>query len=100
MKICLVVGTDLNSTETRIMHQLVPHLERLGAKVLINQCYEDFDFIIGGTVGVTNRINEIHKRFPKVKMINYIWDLYPWVVEARMYNFETYADLLQQSIPR
>ncbi len=98
MKICLVVGTDLNSTETRIMHQLVPHLEKLGAKVLINQCYEDFDFIIGGTVGVAGRINEIHKRFPKIKMINYIWDLYPWVVESAMYDFQTYADLLQKSI--
>ena len=72
MKICLVVGTDLNSTETRIMHQLVPHLERLGAKVLINECNEDFDFIIGGTVGVAGSIDYAHKRFPKIKMINYI----------------------------
>lgn len=98
MKICLVVGTDLKSTETRIMHQLVPYLESLGAKVLINECYEDFDFIIGGTVGVAREIRDMHNRFPNIKMINYVWDLYPWVVESNMYDFNTYVELLQSSI--
>lgn len=98
MKICLVVGTNLSSTETRIMNQLVPYLEALGAKVLINECYEDFDFILGGTVGVASKINEIHQRFPKIKMVNYIWDLYPWVIERNMYDFRTYAELLQKSV--
>lgn len=98
MKICLIVGTDLGSTETRIMHQLVPYLEKLGATVLINTCYEDFDFIIGGSVGVSSEISRASNILPNIKLINYVWDLYPWVVNSNMYDFKSYSEVLNRSV--
>lgn len=98
MKISFIVGTDLRSTETRISTNLVPHLEELGATVSINGCDDDYDFILGNTIGVSGAIKYMHERFPHIKLVNYVWDLYPWVVNANMYDFKTYESLLNDSV--
>lgn len=79
MKICFVQSDNPISTETRITYNLVQNLKNYGIEVILNECYEDCDFIISlNGLSQYRKFNSIKDNFPHIKTIMYVWDLYPW----------------------
>jgi len=87
MKICFVQSNISESTETRITYNLVQNLKNYGIEVILNECYEDCDFIISlNGLSHYSKFNSIKDTFPHIKTVMYVWDMYPWTSYASNYG--------------
>ncbi len=76
----------------------LPELSKRDITILDNYVDDTTDFIIGASHSQCSRIfNEIIKR-PSIKLINYNWDLYPWVVQENIQEWHLYGNILSKSI--
>lgn len=91
MKISIIKPKSVN------VDPWLPEFEKRGVKVLENYVDDTTDFIIGASHSQTFRIlNEINNR-PNIKLINYNWDLYPWVVQENVQEWQAYGYVLSKS---
>lgn len=88
MKISYIQGNCLNSTETRLSHNLIPKFKEQGIEILLNDCSDDCDFILCmNGLSHLNNIKDFTNRYPNIKSISYVWDLYPWTPYAVKCNY-------------
>ena len=71
MNICYI-ASESSVTELQDM------LREFGCSVS-SVCSYETDFIIGMSVTQMPRIEQAHRVFPHIPMINYNWDIYEWV---------------------
>jgi len=84
MKISYIQGHDTSSTETRITFNLIAKFIEKGITILINDCDDSCDFILCmNGLSQNSRFKSISERYPNIKSIMYVWDLYPWTKYAR-----------------
>ena len=84
MKISYIQGHDTTSTETRITFNLISKFIEKGITILINDCDDTCDFILCmNGLSQNSRFKSISERYPNIKSIMYVWDLYPWTNYAR-----------------
>lgn len=92
MKISIIKPNSVN------VDPWIPEFEKRGVTVLENYVDDTTDFIIGASHSQSHRIlSEINNR-PNIKLINYNWDLYPWVVEENINEWQLYGYLLSKSV--
>jgi len=65
-------------------------------EVLDNICEEDCDVIICMSISQLYRVNQLRAKYPKIKVITYNWDWYPWVDNNLMPERE-YISLMKDS---
>ncbi len=81
--------------------QVIPELEKLGHKVLSNDCDDSVDVVIVRSVIKMGDAWKIRKKFPKIPMINYNWDVYSWALKnprPNEYDYASYKKLCEESL--
>ena len=87
MKISYIQSHHIKSTETRIAFNLIYKFIEKGITVLINDCDDTCDYILSmNGLSQNNRFKDITERYPNIKSVMYVWDLYPWTNYARGYE--------------
>ncbi len=92
MNICYI-ASESSVTELQDM------LREFGCSVS-SVCSYETDFIIGMSVTQMPRIEQAHRVFPHIPMINYNWDIYEWVWKSPRqgeYDYKRYGELLKES---
>ena len=97
MKICWVAPSDANW-----MQPVIDHIRSKGHTVSINNMDYNFDILFGATISNQDIVLNLHKNYPKIKMVNYNWDVYEWAYKTWPssifpYNLNTYGWLLNNS---
>ena len=83
------------------LKDLIKPLEELGHEILINKITPDCDVMIGWSISQMPTIKDLHKKCPKVPMIQYNWDVYEWVWKhprGKDYDFKGYGELMRESL--
>ena len=88
MKFCWA-DHRFNGAYDRLTAGIIRVLEEHGHTVT-EFCGPDYDYLINGSSTFQNAINKKYL-CDKVKLINYCWDFYPWVVKDRTRNYPAYA---------
>jgi hypothetical protein len=97
MKICCVQNINeewlKNSTETRITYILTKKLAERGHEILYNECDSSCDFILClNGLSQYGPFEQIRTKYPNIKTIMYVWDLYPWTPYVRGHESLIYYD--------
>jgi len=82
MKLSLIIPTP------NFLQELPKELEKLGNEVLVNNCTEDCDFLIGMSQSVLGQIGRFHYLYPNVPLIVYNWDWYDFINKKEGVWFE------------
>lgn len=67
--------------------------QELKVDVLENDCSEDCDLIISMSVTQLDKLRKFHSQYPKIKIITYHWDLYPFAERN-----EEYLEFMRKSV--
>lgn len=70
LKVSLIIPTN------NFLERLPKELEKLNFEVLVNDCTEDCDFLIGMSISVIGQFGRFHYLYPNVSAILYNWDWY------------------------
>ena len=95
MKISLITPPSNN------IEPLVPVFQSKGIDVLKNNISFDCDFIINTACSTTNILDNFHKRFPNIPIINLVLDLYETVWSSpnpHNYQYKKYLEYIKKSI--
>lgn len=96
MKISYIQNTiALQSTETRISYNLIEKIVERGHQILLNECDDSCDFMLCmNGLSQSNTFLQLHREYPNVKTIMYVWDCYPWTDYFWDYNeVTTYTEV-------
>ena len=80
---------------------LIPELEKLGYTVLDNDCDRDVDVVLVKSVIKMGDSIKIRRMFPKIPVIEYVWDVYSWALETprpNEYDYDSYKKLCEESL--
>ena len=61
------------------LEELPKELTKLGNEVLVNQCDDSCDFLIGTSISVLGMTGRFHYLYPNVPLILYNWDWYDFI---------------------
>jgi len=81
--------------------QLIPELEKLGHTVLSNDCDKDVDVVLVRSVIKMRDSIKIRRMFPKIPVIEYVWDVYSWALKnprPNEYDYASYKKLCEESL--
>jgi hypothetical protein len=87
MKISYIQNNNSKSTETRISYNLIKEFEKQNIEILLNECDNTCDFILSiNGLSQNKTFKPFKSKYPHIKTIMYVWDLYPWTPYARGYS--------------
>lgn len=87
-------------TPSGFLKHLWPELHKLGHDLLINSVSPDCDYIICFSISQMDLLEQAHRLFPAIPIINYHWDIYEWHLKnprPNDYNWGKYKIFLQLS---
>lgn len=75
---------------------LIPELEKLGHTVLDNDCDAECDVMLVKSVIKMRDSSRFRRMYPRVPVIEYVWDVYSWALKnprENEYNYDSYKKL-------
>lgn len=93
MNISLITHPSTDSTESRIMINLVDEMKKLGMRFDVNKIYSDTKALLSNSIIMTGPTLDFVSEFPNLPLVCYNWDTYPWT----LYNLRKYGELLQKA---
>jgi len=72
---------------------VVQELKTLGHKILENECDKNTELIICMSISQMERARQFHIAYPKIPIISYNWDWYPWADQNKEYKTLLYKSL-------
>jgi len=83
MRISYIQNNNPESTETRISFNLIEKFKEKGIEILVNDCDDSCDFILSiNGLSQYELFKSFTEKYPNIKSIMYVWDLYPWTSYA------------------
>lgn len=93
MKICLITPISQN------VEPWIPIFEQKGVQVLHNTVTSDCDFIVCTGQAYIQLLENFHKTYPHIPLINYTWDFYKTVWERpNGYDWHKYREYLHKCV--
>ena len=93
MKISLIIPPQVQDWQGNI----IPELKQLRHLVLVNNCDETADMMIGMSHTQWQTIDYLHKKYPKVPLITLNWDWYDYVNKT-IDGWTEFTQLMRESI--
>jgi len=94
MKICFSELSDKGKSLTNI--GFVDYLKK--KHIITRECDKDYDIIFNMSVFSFKDAEDLHKKYPHIKLVNYVWDYYKFAHEGKhWFNWKDYAKFLKTS---
>ena len=83
----------VNIEEKNFLWWVAQELKNLGHKILENECDKNTELIICMSISQMERARQFHIAYPKIPIISYNWDWYPWADQNKEYKTLLYKSL-------